>query len=62
MFKFFRKIFDYKKQIKDLKYKTESLIFDLKHSLSISEKYFPYMKTTDKIQLLILRRNLWIKK
>ena len=59
MFSLFRRIINYKQQIKDLNYKIDYLKTDLKHSLSVSEKYLPLMKTTDKIQLLILRQNLF---
>ena len=62
MFKLIPKILDYKKEIQKLKKEIEALQFELRHSLSISEKYVPLMKTSDKIQLLILRRNLWTKK
>lgn len=62
MFKLIPKILNYKKEIKILKNELENLKFELRHSLSISEKYIPLMKTADKIQLLILRRNLWTKK
>lgn len=62
MVKFFRNIFNLKNEIANLKYRVNSLLTDLKQILSISEKYLPLMKTSDKIQLLILRRNLWTKK
>lgn len=62
MFKLIPKILNYKKEIQVLNKEIECLKFDLRHSLSISEKYIPLMKTADKIQLLILRRNLWTKK
>ena len=59
MFKILKKIIEKKKEIRDLKYHIESLKSDLKHSLAVSEKYLPLMKTSDKIQLLILRKNLF---
>lgn len=62
MIKFFRNIFNFKKEIKNLRYRINSLMTDIKQILAISEKYLPLMKTSDKIQLLILRRNLWTKK
>ena len=62
MFKLLSKIFSFNKEISNLNSKINSLKFELQHSLSISEKYLPLMKTSDKIQLLILRRNLWTKK
>lgn len=62
MIKFFKNIFNFKKEIKNLKYRVNSLLTDIKQIMAISEKYLPLMKTTDKIQLLILRRNLWTKK
>lgn len=61
MFSVIQRIISNKKEIKKLKYEIESLKFDLQHSLAISEKYIPLMKTTDKIQLLILRKNLFRK-
>ena len=57
MFKVIKQILNLKKQLQ----KIERLKFDIQQCLSISEKYFPIMKNNDKIQLLILRRNLWIK-
>ena len=62
MFKIIKSIFQNKKEIKDLKSQLSALKFDLRHSLEISEKYFPLMKTADKVQLLILRRELWTKR
>ena len=62
MFKFLKSILSYKAEIKKLKYQIESLKFDIQHMSSIAEKYFPLMKTRDKVQLLILRRCLWTKK
>ena len=61
MFNIIKKIINNKKEIRNLKYQIESLKFDLQHSLAVSEKYIPLMKTTDKIQLLILRKNLFRK-
>ena len=58
MFKFVNKIFNYKKEIQNLKNKLEDLRFDLRHSLSVTEKYLALMKVQDRIQLLILRKNL----
>ena len=62
MFKFIKKFLNTKNEIKNLKYVISSLSADVKQIISLSEKYLPLMKTTDKIQLLILRRNLWTKK
>lgn len=62
MFKIFSKFSKLNKEISNLNSKIDSLKFDLQHALSVSEKYMPMMKTSDKIQLLILRRNLWTKK
>ena len=61
MFNLIKKYIDHKKEIRDLKFQIDSIKFDLKHALAISEKYIPLMKTTDKIQLLILRKNLFRK-
>ena len=61
MFDCFRHFFSMKKEIRLLNYKLNALKFDLQHSLAISEKYIPLMKTADKVQLLILRRSLWTK-
>ena len=58
MFKVLQKIFDYKKKIKNLETKLDDLKFDLRHSLSVTEKYLALMKVPDRIQLLILRKNL----
>jgi len=56
-----KKFFNTKNELKKLKYQNQALCFEIKHAMSICEKYIPLMKTTDKIQLLILRRNLWTK-
>lgn len=61
MFKVIKQILNLKKQLQKMKLEIEYLKFDIQQCLSISEKYFPIMKNNDKIQLLILRRNLWIK-
>lgn len=61
IFKSFNKFLDYQKKIKELRSQIEALKFELRHSLSVTEKYIPLMRTKDKIQLLILRRNLWTK-
>ena len=61
MFKILKKIFDYKKENEYLTNKINDLKFELRHALSLSEKYLALMKTQDKIQLLILRRNLYEK-
>ncbi len=62
MFAIFRKIFSAAKEIKNLRYQVESLKCDLQQALAITERYMTLFKTTDKIQLLILRRSLWTKK
>lgn len=62
MFAIFRKIFNAAKEIKNLRYQVESLKCDLHQALAITERYMTLFKTTDKIQLLILRRSLWTKK
>jgi hypothetical protein len=56
-----KKFFESQSTIKELRSQNESLKFELRHSLSVTEKYIPLMRTKDKIQLLILRRNLWTK-
>lgn len=61
MFSLIKKYIDNKKEIRNLKYQINSIKFDLKHALAISEKYIPLMKTSDKVQLLILRKNLFSK-
>ena len=61
MFNVLRKIINDKKKIESLKYQIEALKTDLNHALALSEKYLPLMKTTDKIQLLILRKNIFRK-
>ena len=61
MFNLVKEIFNYRNEIKKLKNCINSLKFDLRHSLAISEKYIPLMKVSDKIQLLILRRNISAK-
>ena len=58
MFKILRKIFSFRKEKLKLKNKIEDLKFDLRHSLSVTEKYLALMKVQDRIQLLILRKNL----
>jgi hypothetical protein len=62
MFKFIKKFLNEKKEVKNLKYLVNSLNADIKQVIAISERYLPLMKTSDKIQLLILRRDLWTKK
>ncbi len=59
MFNLIKKYIDNKKEIRSLKFQVEAIKFDLKHALAISEKYIPLMKTSDKVQLLILRKNLF---
>jgi hypothetical protein len=59
--KYFQKFLDTKKEIRELKSQIDFLKFELRHSLSVTEKYIPLMRTKDKIQLLILRRNLWTR-
>lgn len=61
MFNIIKKIINDKKEIRNLKYQIEALKCDIRHSLSIVERYLPLMKTPDKIQLLILRKNLFRK-
>ena len=61
MFNIIKRIIDNKKEIRDLKYQIDALKVDLKHALALSEKYIPLMRTPDKIQLLILRKNLFKK-
>lgn len=61
MIKFIKNLFQLRKKFQKMKLEIKNLKFDILQYLSISEKYFPMMKTNDKIQLLILRRNLWIK-
>jgi len=56
MINLFRKFFSLRKEIERLKQEIEMLKFDLRHSLSISEKYLPQMRAVDKLQLLVLRR------
>ena len=62
MFKRIKNFFKQKNEIKKLKYQIESLKFDILLITAIAEKYFPLMKSRDKVQLLILRRCLWTKK
>ena len=62
MFNLIKNLFKYNSEIKKYRYMIDSLKTDLTQILAISEKYLPIMKTSDKIQLLILRRNAWIKK
>ena len=62
MFKRIKNFFKQKNEIKKLKYQIESLKFDILSITAIAEKYFPLMKSRDKVQLLILRRCLWTKK
>lgn len=61
IFRVFKKFLEQKREIKDLRFKIDALKFELKETLSITEKYIPLMRTKDKVQLLILRRNLWTK-
>ncbi|MCR5264979.1 MAG: hypothetical protein K6E29_00115 [Cyanobacteria bacterium RUI128] len=61
MVKFIKTVLRYRTEIKKLKMQMEALKFDIKQMSSIVEKYFPLMKTRDKVQLLILRRCLWTK-
>ncbi len=61
LFKVLKKFLGYQNQVQELRAQIESLKFELRHSLAITEKYIPLMRTKDKIQLLILRRNLWTK-
>ena len=56
MLNLFKKFFSLRKEIERLKQEIEMLKFDLRHSLSISEKYLPHMRAVDKLQLLVLRR------
>lgn len=62
MFKCVKNFFKQKNEIKKLRYQIESLKFDILSITGIVEKYFPLMKSRDKVQLLILRRCLWTKK
>jgi len=56
MFILLKRFFNLRKEIKKLNSEIEMLKLDLRHSLSISEKYLPVMKASDKLKLLILRK------
>lgn len=56
MFNLFKKFFSLRKEIAKLNKEIEILKLDLRQSLSISEKYLPWMRASDKLKLLVLRR------
>mgnify|MGYP007101855179 CR=1 FL=1 len=56
MLNLFKKFLSLRKEIAKLKEEKEILKLDLRHSLSITEKYLPYMRASDKLKLLVLRR------